>query len=149
MSNLTVQFWVDVNYRHWFQEYLCWESNSISTRIEGLKNETSAPIFLTSIVVLDFPAICGSTLRRLTKTSVVRVWFVISAGKFFLIENVSLLTWEWRTTRLRSFPVTPAQGKCCVKRRDFGSKSSQNLVFLQFFCFKPWKNLKLKQKFAK
>ena len=26
---------------------------------------------------------------------------------------------------------------CCVKRRDFGSKSSQNLVFLHFFCFKP------------
>ncbi len=38
---------------------------------------------------------------------------------------------------------------CCIKRRDFGSKSSQNLVFLQFFLFqswknvnKPWKNLK-------
>jgi hypothetical protein len=29
------------------------------------------------------------------------------------------------------------QDNCCVKRRDFGSKSSQNLVFLQFFCFKP------------
>jgi hypothetical protein len=27
--------------------------------------------------------------------------------------------------------------KCCVKRRDFGSKSSQNLVFLQFFLFQP------------
>jgi hypothetical protein len=125
LSNLTVQFWVDVNYRHWFQEYLCWESNSISTRIEGLKNETSAPIFLTSIVVLDFPAICGSTLRRLTKTSVVRVWFVISAGKFFLIENVSSLTWEWRTTRLRSFPVTPAQGKTYLSSTEVSSNICQ------------------------
>ena len=33
--------------------------------------------------------------------------------------------------------VNDETDRCCVKRRDFGSKSSQNLVFLQFFCFKP------------